>query len=83
MQYYSNKTKQEDNKPELDPNMSIEDKRQHLVDMLRTMDRNTRVAFVEQAVKDMIVSDIPGDKEFAQQLQVEFLGGLGERDLLD
>ena len=82
MQYYRNNTPPEDDKPELDVNMSIEDKRKQLIDMIRKMDRKRRTAFVTEAIKDIKFSDIPGDKEFAEQLQVEFLGGLSDRDLL-
>lgn len=66
----------------LDPNDSMENKRAQLVQMIKQMDRPRRISFVNAAIKDMKTSGVPGDKEFAERLQFEFLGGLAEDDLL-
>ncbi|MFH1291723.1 MAG: hypothetical protein ABIH87_00810 [bacterium] len=65
----------------LDPAV-MEEKRKLLVQAIRNMQREERIAFLHHALKDLRISTVPGDKEFAEQLQLEFLGGLDKADLV-
>jgi len=66
----------------LDPSDDMESKRAQLVQMIKQMDRPRRINFVKAAIKDMKISDVPGDNEFAERLRFEFLGGLDEDELI-